>query len=55
MPQHGLKMAYQLARPSKQKNIVILCFAAEGWQAVGSHRQMCAISVACVLKILVVD
>jgi len=33
-------MAYQVARPSKQeKRVVILCFAAEGWQAVGNHRQ----------------
>jgi hypothetical protein len=38
MPQHRLKMAYQVARPSKQeKRVVNLCFAAEGWQAVGSH------------------
>ena len=39
MPQHRLKMAYHVARPSEQeKRVVMLCFAAEGWQAVGSHR-----------------
>jgi hypothetical protein len=39
MPQHILKMTFQVARPSKQeKRVVILCFAAEGWHAVGSHR-----------------
>jgi hypothetical protein len=57
MPQHRLKTAYHLAIPSKQDNrIVILCFAADGWQAVGSHRQMCTICDAVhVLKITVVE